>query len=441
MPRKEKLNAKSWERDRRNRMNVYFKDLSDLLPPLLEGRKRNKIDILIHAAKHIRDLQNRTEELFGSQATDAQQEELVRLKKLVTQLIARSDLLSELLKNAGITVPEEPALEKITPLKWSNKINIVSESKTDIHEKVNKSKKKKKVLAAPAEKDDVQADIVAKEAAQDKHSNDNIGVTVENQENHTVCKSGEATVKKKTLTSTEDITECHEFTEAQPPKIEIKNHKSVKRKTQPLQTNSFSSITNINTLPAGQAKHQICSSDKQRHYTGVNVTSSGHLQKRSSTSGGRRKQETAQNTFDFSALEDFHPSPTTFFAPPPPPNPMYQNQSNIKPNIAPVVPAIAPPVTVSSNVGNGTGGGAAVANVAASGTMAHQQQHHASGTSLANFHLTTIFPEMNDKVPGYKSSTSHTSTNYSQRSNYADPLRQMPQVSESVTHFSNTGPR
>jgi hypothetical protein len=45
------------------------------------------------------------------------------------QLISRIQLLSDLLKDAGITVPAEPALEKISPLKWSNKINVVSGSK------------------------------------------------------------------------------------------------------------------------------------------------------------------------------------------------------------------------------------------------------------------------------------------------------------------------
>jgi hypothetical protein len=51
-------------------MNGYFKNLSDLLPPQLEGRKRNKIDILIHASKYIKDLHNRTDELFHARASD-----------------------------------------------------------------------------------------------------------------------------------------------------------------------------------------------------------------------------------------------------------------------------------------------------------------------------------------------------------------------------------
>lgn len=55
-------------------MNSYFKTLSDLLPPHQEGRKRNKVDILIYAAKHIKELTNRTEELFYAHAVDAHSE-------------------------------------------------------------------------------------------------------------------------------------------------------------------------------------------------------------------------------------------------------------------------------------------------------------------------------------------------------------------------------
>lgn len=133
-------------------MNAYFKTLADLLPPHQEGRKRNKVDILIHASKYIKDLHSRTEELFSAHASEAHskkihriwwqcrqtlatlsliscyyfcaEEELTRLKKLVTQLFSRTQLLSTLLREAGISVPAEPALEKISPLKWSNKINV-----------------------------------------------------------------------------------------------------------------------------------------------------------------------------------------------------------------------------------------------------------------------------------------------------------------------------
>lgn len=66
--------AKTWERDRRNRMNGYFKNLSDLLPQQLEGRKRNKIEILVQASRYIKDLHNKTDELFHSRASDSHSE-------------------------------------------------------------------------------------------------------------------------------------------------------------------------------------------------------------------------------------------------------------------------------------------------------------------------------------------------------------------------------
>lgn len=52
-------------------MNSYFKNLADLLPPNQEGKNRNKVDILIQASKYIKDLTNRTEELFHAHAVDA----------------------------------------------------------------------------------------------------------------------------------------------------------------------------------------------------------------------------------------------------------------------------------------------------------------------------------------------------------------------------------
>lgn len=63
-------------------------------------------------------------DLFFLNACCMTEEELTRLKKLVTQLFSRTQLLSTLLREAGISVPAEPALEKLSPLKWSNKINL-----------------------------------------------------------------------------------------------------------------------------------------------------------------------------------------------------------------------------------------------------------------------------------------------------------------------------
>lgn len=65
------LHSKTWERDRRIRMNEYFKMLADLLPSHQEGRKLIKVDILIHAINHIKDLQGRMEGSYPTYAIEA----------------------------------------------------------------------------------------------------------------------------------------------------------------------------------------------------------------------------------------------------------------------------------------------------------------------------------------------------------------------------------
>lgn len=185
MPRKENTKAKTWERDRRKRMNTYFKTLADLLPPHQEGRKRNKVDILIHASKYIKDLHIRTEELFFAHASEAHKEELARLKKLVTLLFSRTQLLSTLLQEAGISVPAEPALERISPLKWSNKINVEDIEKYFTKEKSSQKKKEKTI--------DIKVPLHKKSSSQSSskkvldEANISTHSSIENQENHLHC--------------------------------------------------------------------------------------------------------------------------------------------------------------------------------------------------------------------------------------------------------------
>ncbi|XP_063986918.1 uncharacterized protein LOC135167549 [Diachasmimorpha longicaudata] len=197
MPRKERTNAKTWERDRRNRMNTYFKTLSDLLPPHQEGRKRNKVDILIYAAKYIKDLTNRTEELFFTHAVAAHKEELNRLKKLVAQLYSRNQLLSTLLKEAGITVPAEPALEKISPLKWSNKLNVDDVDKyLDRYNECKKpvTRRSKPIGVRVPLKKKLPTTSPKKSPTDNVDTSENVDTLSEDQENHVNASITDATV-------------------------------------------------------------------------------------------------------------------------------------------------------------------------------------------------------------------------------------------------------
>ncbi|OAD54745.1 hypothetical protein WN48_05943 [Eufriesea mexicana] len=169
-------------------MNAYFKTLADLLPPHQEGRKRNKVDILIHASKYIKDLHSRTEELFSAHASEAHKEELARLKKLVTQLFSRTQLLSTLLREAGISVPAEPALEKISPLKWSNKINVEDAEKyfSKIEEIKNSESKREKSaeLKVPSKRKSVNSSHSSnKKSVENNDVSKDVNSSIENQEN------------------------------------------------------------------------------------------------------------------------------------------------------------------------------------------------------------------------------------------------------------------
>ncbi|KAM0726252.1 hypothetical protein ACS0PU_007436 [Formica fusca] len=250
MPRKENTKAKTWERDRRNRMNTYFKTLADLLPPHQEGRKLNKVDILIHATKYIKELHNRTEELFSTHASEAHKEELVRLKKFVTQLMSRTQLLSTLLKEAGISIPAEPALEKISPLKWSNKFNVDDVDKyfDKIEEKKTvETKKKEKSVEnkVPSKRKSVTSSVPKK--LSEETADKNVCNSIENQENRVNC----ANSKNYNSDSTSSIAEsdlkeaehCHNDsineatttgtinTKKKPVEKKIESQKALKKKS------------------------------------------------------------------------------------------------------------------------------------------------------------------------------------------------------------------
>ncbi|KZC14227.1 hypothetical protein WN55_06696 [Dufourea novaeangliae] len=184
-------------------MNAYFKTLADLLPPYQEGRKRNKVDILIHASKYIKDLHSRSDELFSAHASEAHKEELARLKKLVTQLFSRTQLLSTLLREAGISVPAEPALEKISPLKWSNKINLEDAEKYfDKIEEIKSSenrREKSTELKVPSKRKCVNSSQSStKKLVENNDISKDANSLIENQENQVNCANSKDDISNAT---------------------------------------------------------------------------------------------------------------------------------------------------------------------------------------------------------------------------------------------------
>lgn len=159
-------------------------------------------------------------------------------------------------------------------------------------------------------------------------------------------------------------------------------------------------------------KHSNC--DKRSYST---VTKKG--KRKTLESGPMQNLEFSLSGIN-SPLEDYHHS-TSFLAPPPPPppapppppppphaNPLYQNhpQTNVYAKTVNSLPP-PPPSAMASAQGVATVGAAGFSmnsNMVRGGIVSSNPMampHHPSGTSLTNFNLSTIFPEMNDKVSDY----------------------------------------
>lgn len=152
--------------------------------------------------------------------------------------------------------------------------------------------------------------------------------------------------------------------------------------------------------PYTPSKHQ--NNCDKRPYFGQQKKS----KKKMDSGSGSSSSSTAVQNFDFpisgitSPLDDYHHA-STFL---PPPNPLYQNQANVygKSALPPPPPPPPPPVSTAAVVSTSALPSAVTVSssqgiVTSSNPMA-MTQHHPSGTSLTNFNLSTIFPEINDKV-------------------------------------------
>lgn len=118
--------CRKWEKDRRDRFSQCFIALGKVLPCYDPSVTLNKIQILEKAASYITELEAKVKDLLLSESLDKTgREEIKRLSDRIKKLILRNEQLSNLLKDAGISIPSECGrVKKIRKaLPWSNKIS------------------------------------------------------------------------------------------------------------------------------------------------------------------------------------------------------------------------------------------------------------------------------------------------------------------------------
>ncbi|PNF16483.1 hypothetical protein B7P43_G07793 [Cryptotermes secundus] len=143
MPKKE-LSSKSriWERDRRERLNVSFNNLSALLPNYDPAATLSKVEILQKAANYIHELQQENHNLLHGSVDEFASKQMQHLKQQVEELVKRIQQLVNLLRDARISIPPHLAVDSSRPLRWSNKFN--QEDGLMLFEKAKKKKAEQK---------------------------------------------------------------------------------------------------------------------------------------------------------------------------------------------------------------------------------------------------------------------------------------------------------
>lgn len=115
-----------WEKERRGRLNQCFTTLSKVLPCYDPSVTLSKIQILEKATSHIQELEAKVKDLLSSESLDKTgREEIKRLSDRIKKLILRNEQISNLFKDAGISIPSECGRVKKykKALPWSNKIS------------------------------------------------------------------------------------------------------------------------------------------------------------------------------------------------------------------------------------------------------------------------------------------------------------------------------
>ncbi|XP_066157090.1 mucin-3A-like [Euwallacea fornicatus] len=131
--KRESSKTSLWEKERRNRINDYFKKLWEVLPVYDASKPLSKPDILLHAASTIKELDeklnvflvNSEEEKISEQKSTVSSNVIKKLQERVKKLLLRNEHLASLLKTTGIKIPSECGVVK--KLKSRRKyINVIS---------------------------------------------------------------------------------------------------------------------------------------------------------------------------------------------------------------------------------------------------------------------------------------------------------------------------
>ncbi|KAL3268274.1 hypothetical protein HHI36_007398 [Cryptolaemus montrouzieri] len=117
---------KSWEKERRDRLKVAFTNLEKLLPSYDPSSVSTRINVLTKSIEYIQEMQNKIQELLKPNSKiNAEVLQLKKLQDRIKRLVSRNELLSTLLREAKIPIPNQGSTLKNFKYvyKWSGKIN------------------------------------------------------------------------------------------------------------------------------------------------------------------------------------------------------------------------------------------------------------------------------------------------------------------------------
>ncbi|XP_044755847.1 putative uncharacterized protein DDB_G0282133 [Coccinella septempunctata] len=124
MPKDNK--KKIWEKERRDHLKEAFLKLEKLLPSYDPSNSASRIDVLTKSIEYIQEMKNVIEELSKPQSEiNPKVLKLKNLQDRIKRLVNRMEILSRLLREANIPIPNAHSWKefKNKKYKWSGKIN------------------------------------------------------------------------------------------------------------------------------------------------------------------------------------------------------------------------------------------------------------------------------------------------------------------------------